>query len=93
MERTFQADHLYLIHRGYARLTLWNKIVEAGSSYVCRVGDKSTYEALEAREHSAEAIDEGVLSDELVQLGTSQGAKSKPDHTVWLITVRATPLS
>ena len=79
MERTFQADHLYLIDRGYARFTLWNKIVEAGSSYVCRVRDKSKYEALEAREHSP--------------LGTSQGAKSKPDHTVWLITVRATPLS
>jgi hypothetical protein len=90
LERTIQPDHLYLIDRGYAKFTLWNRIVEADSSYVCRVLDNSKYEVVESRPLSSEASDEGILSDEIVCLGTNRGSKSKPDHAVRLITVRAT---
>lgn len=91
LERTIQADHLYLMDRGYAKFTLWNAIIEAGSSYVCRVRDNSNYEVLESRELSPEAVTEGVLSDEIVQLATAPGRKSKPDHAVRIVSVRATP--
>lgn len=91
LERTVEADRLYLMDRGYAKFTLWNTIVAAESSYVCRVRDNSTFEVLESRELTPDALSEGVLSDEIVQLGTRSGSKSKPDHTVRLVSVRATP--
>ena len=91
LERTIQPDRLYLMDRGYAKFTLWNAIVAADSSYVCRVRDNSSYEVLESRGLSPEAVDHGVLSDEVVRLATGPGRKSKPDHAVRIVSVRATP--
>jgi len=71
LERTIQSDHLYLVDRGYAKFELWNRIVEADSSYVCRVRDNSKYDVVESRTLSSEASGEGVLSDEIVQFGAS----------------------
>ncbi len=39
LERTIEADHTYVMDRGYAKFKLFNQIVAAGSSYVCRVRD------------------------------------------------------
>src|ERR1043166_2174750 len=36
LERTIDADKLYAMDRGYAKFALFNRIVAAGSSYVCR---------------------------------------------------------
>ncbi len=91
LERTIEPDRLYLTDRGYAKFTLWNAIVRVGSSYVCRVRDNSKYEVVESRDVSAEAVGEGVLSDEIVTFGS--GARTKPDHRVRLVCVRATPHS
>jgi hypothetical protein len=35
--------------RGYAKYELFNRIVEAGSSYVCRIRDNSLFNVLEER--------------------------------------------
>ncbi len=91
LERTIEPDHLYLMDRGYAKFQLWNQIVAAGSSYVCRVRDNSAYDVFETRELTQPDRDAGVLSDEIVRLGASKGAKSQPDHPVRLITIAATP--
>jgi hypothetical protein len=37
LERTIESDRLYVMDRGYAKFALFNKIVEANSSYVCRL--------------------------------------------------------
>jgi len=47
LERTIQSDHTYAMDRGYAKFTLFNRIVAAGSSYVCRLRDNSAYEVIE----------------------------------------------
>ncbi len=39
LERTIEADRTYVMDRGYAKFALFNRIVAAGSSYVCRVRD------------------------------------------------------
>jgi len=44
LERNIQSDHCYVMDRGYAKFTLFNKIHASGSSYVCRLRDNSTYE-------------------------------------------------
>jgi len=91
LERTIESDRTYVMDRGYAKFTLFNKIVAAGSSYVCRVRDNSSYEALETRELTAADRAADVLSDERVSFGQRGKADARPDHTIRLITVRITP--
>lgn len=91
LEKTIEPDRCYLIDRGYAKFTLWNAIVAAESSYVCRVRDNSAYEVTQTRELSAADLAAGVLSDEVVLLGQSKPADARPDHPVRLVTVAATP--
>jgi hypothetical protein len=86
-----EADHCYVMDRWYAQFKLFNDIHAAQSSYVCRVRDNSRYEAIETRPLSGEAIAEGVLSDEIVELGSSSPESKRPDHPVRLIQVRTTP--
>jgi len=49
LERTLESDHLYVMDRGYAKFGLFNRIVKADSSYVCRLRDNSAYEVVEER--------------------------------------------
>ena len=37
MEKAIESDHCYVMDRGYYKFTLFNKIHEANSSYVCRI--------------------------------------------------------
>jgi IS4 transposase len=89
LEKTIQPDRCYLIDRGYAKFTLWNAIVAAESSYVCRVRDNSVYVVEQTHELSAADRAAGVLSDEVVILGQSRPAEERPAHPVRLITIAA----
>ena len=90
LERTVEADRLYVMDRGYAKFALFNRIVAAKSSYVCRIRDNSVYEVLEERPLSAAAIAERVTGDKIIALG-ADSAKEKPDHRLRLITIQAKP--
>ncbi len=46
LRRNLAQGHTYVMDRWYAQFTLWNDIKAAGSSYVCRVRDNSTYDVL-----------------------------------------------
>ena len=48
---------IYVMDRGYAKFTLFNKIHSSGSSYVCRVRDNSVYDVLEERALPARAAE------------------------------------
>jgi Transposase DDE domain len=91
LEKTIEPDRCYLIDRGYAKFTLWNAIVAAESSYVCRVRDNSAYLVEKTNELSAADRAAGVLGDEVVLLGQSKPADERPAHPVRLITISATP--
>jgi hypothetical protein len=86
-----EADHCYVMDRWYAQFKLFNDIHAIGSSYVCRVRDNSRYDVVQARPLSAEGSAAGVLSDEIVELGSGSPASKRPDHPVRLIQVRTTP--
>jgi IS4 transposase len=77
--------------RGYAKFALFNRIVAAGSSYVCRVRDNSVYEVRESRPLTNADQALNVQSDEIVVLGQSSKAAARPDHIVRLVTVRCSP--
>lgn len=91
LERTIEADRTYVMDRGYAKFTLFNRIVAAGSSYVCRVRDNSVYEVIESRELTDADRALNVLSDQIVAIGQQNKADSRPDHPIRLITVQTTP--
>ncbi len=64
-----------------AKLVLFNAIVAAKSSYVCRLRDNSSYEILESRPRSAADRAADVLSDEIVEIGLHSRATNKNEKT------------
>lgn len=90
LRQTLQPDRCYLLDRGYAQFALFNAVVEAGSSYVCRVRDNSVYEVIEERPLSEPARQANVLFDAAVSLG-GPTSDERPRHPVRLVIVRTTP--
>jgi IS4 transposase len=90
LERTIQPDHTYVMDRGYAKFTLFNKIVAAKSSYVCRLRDNSVYQVVE--EHPLTESDRaaGVLSDQTVRFSNGK-VSARPDHAMRLVCIATSP--
>ncbi|MBD3250932.1 IS4 family transposase [Candidatus Uhrbacteria bacterium] len=91
LERTIERDRLYVMDRGYAKFALFNKIVKANSSYVCRLRDNSAYEVVEERELTDADRAAGILSDQIVLIGQSGKANARPDHKIRLVCVKCSP--
>ena len=88
LERTIESDRLYVMDRGYAKFALFNAIVKANSSYVCRLRDNSVYEVLEERQLTDADRAAGILSDQIVLIGQRGKANARPDHKIRLICVK-----
>jgi hypothetical protein len=91
LRRALKPDHTYVMDRWYAQFVLWNDIKAAGSSYVCRVRDNSVYQVLQDRPVSAKAVQAGVLSDQIVEIGLSKKPSERANHPTRLICVKCTP--
>ena len=91
LERTIESDRLYVMDRGYAKFALFNRIVAAKSSYVCRLRDNSVYEVVEERPLTDADRATGVLSDQIVRLGETGKADARPDHSIRLVCVKCSP--
>jgi hypothetical protein len=91
MRNTLQADRCYVMDRGYAQFSLFNAIVGADSSYVCRVRDNSAYEVVEQRELSAEATAANITFDAVVRMGQDRKGEDRPGHPIRLIFIQTTP--
>jgi hypothetical protein len=86
LQRTLEADRLYVMDRGYAKFTLFNRIVDRDSSYVCRLRDNSAPQVLEERPLTDADRAAGVLSDQLVQFANGQ-PEDRPAHPVRYVCV------
>jgi hypothetical protein len=91
MQRVVEQDRLYVMDRGYAKFTLFNAIVAAGSSYACRLRDNTVYEVAEDRPLTDGDRAASVLSDQIVLLGQSSINSDKPDHKIRMVQIRCTP--
>ena len=87
LEETIESDHLYVTDRGYAKFGLFNKIVDAGSSYVCRLRDNSAYTVVEETYRNDDAALNEIISDEIVEFSKDSGLT----HKVRLICIRVNP--
>ncbi len=91
LAKALERGRCYVDDRGYAKFQLFNQIVAAGSSYVCRLRDNSRYEIEERRPLTVEDVEAGILLDAIVCLGEYKGAKDRPDHPLRLVVVKTTP--
>jgi len=91
LRRKLAPGHTYVMDRWYAQFTLWNDVRAAGSSYVCRVRDNSAYAVLHDRPLGRAALDAGVISDQVVEIGLSKKPSERADHPTRLVCVRCTP--
>lgn len=72
LEDMLEAGRLYLLDRGYFKYALFQAILEAGSSFCCRLQEQATLEILEERELSEDALGAGVVRDAFVNMGVRQ---------------------
>jgi Transposase DDE domain len=87
-----QSDHCYVMDRWYAEFALFNEIVDAHSSYVCRIRDNSNLsDVVEERAVSAAARTRGVLRDLVVNLGAHSKPQARPKHPIRVVLVETTP--
>jgi hypothetical protein len=91
LEKRLEADHCYVMDRGYAKFALFNKIHALQSSYVCRIRDDSGYQVLQEHPLSEAAREAGVVFDGIVDLGRSSTKDARPDHPIRLVIVKTTP--
>jgi hypothetical protein len=92
LRKVLEPDHCYVMDRWYAQFTLWNDIVEKGSSYVCRIRDNSNLDdVVEERPVSASAAAAGVLRDIIVNVGAASKAHERPTHRVRVILIKTEP--
>ncbi len=88
--KALEKGHCYVDDRGYAKFRLFNEIVKAQSSYVCRLRDNSVYEIVEQRVFCDEDLESGILLDAVVRMGDESKADARPDHLIRLVVVKTT---
>jgi hypothetical protein len=86
LKERLQAGRLYVLDRGFRDFNLFQKIVQAGSSFVVRLGTNAVYETLEEKPLAAEAVAAGVTSDRIARLGWKK-IRDKFDRPVRLIVI------
>jgi len=91
LNKTIESDRLYAMDRGYAKFKLFNDIVAAKSSYVCRLRDNTVAEVVQDNPLTEADRAANVLSDQIVRLGQSGKAADRPNHTLRLVLVKIKP--
>lgn len=69
LRSSLEPGRCYVGDGGYAGYSLFDEIVEIGSSYVVRVREITHFEVIEERLLSQQALDAGVVRDAIVKLG------------------------
>jgi hypothetical protein len=90
LQMHLEANRMYVADRGYADYRLFQRIIDAGSSFVIRARDNAVFEVVEERPLSQEALDQGIVRDVVVRLGgpKTRGYLRQP---VRMVEVECTP--
>jgi hypothetical protein len=92
LRKTLEKDCCYVTDRGYEQFALFNAIVDAGSSYVCRVRDDHHFTADVERPLTPESQAAGVAYDGVGTLGSPKSKRIEhPHHQVRLIRIHVEP--
>jgi hypothetical protein len=85
-----ESGRTYVLDRGYGRFSLFQQILDKGSSFVCRIMDNSVYQTLEDFKFDADATSAGILFDKKVRLGSNKKS-DELSVPLRLISVKCTP--
>ena len=86
LKERLEAGRLYVMDRGYRDFDLFQKIVDADSSFVVRLGENAVCETSKELELTPEAEAAGVRSDRIVRLGCKT-ARNRFDRPVRLVEI------
>ena len=76
LKKRLEKGRLYVYDRGYADYELFQKVIDAGSSFVGRVQQNAVFKIVEERSVTTEGAAAGVQFDRIVKLGGKvSGAK------------------
>jgi len=75
-----EAGRCYIVDRGYVSFSLFQKIIDIESSFVCRLGKNIVVEVIEEREIPEVSRKAGVVSDQVVRLGGPDSKRSLKHH-------------
>ena len=87
LREKLQSGRLYVLDAGYAQYKLFADILDAGSSFVCRVRTDAVRDVVEEREVNAESAQAGIQRDQVVRIG-DWGPRKDLDQPVRLIDFR-----
>jgi hypothetical protein len=91
LARNLEPGRIYVKDRGYVSFALFTKILEAGSSFICRLKEKSGYECLQDYELTPDALAAGIIFDKKVRLGCRERVRRQLAGPVRLIAIKCKP--
>jgi hypothetical protein len=91
LAQNLEPGRIYVKDRGYVSLALFEQILQAGSSFVCRVKDNSVYECLEDYELTSDSLAAGIVFDKKIRLGCNRKTKEQLSVPVRLIAIKCRP--
>jgi len=69
LRENLEADRLYVLDRGYGSYQLMQDIINADSSFVCRMPQRYSRQVIENIELTPKGKEAGIISDQIVKLG------------------------
>jgi len=91
LKNSLQPDRVYVMDAGYTGFSLFQAIVDIGSSFVCRAYDAITFEVLEERSVGKEAREANVRRDVVVRFTGDQARRIGFQQPMRLVEVKCTP--
>jgi hypothetical protein len=82
MRRALEPGRVYVMDRGFAHYGLFEEVIDAGSSLVCRLPDNAAWELVRERPLSDAAREAGVTRDLEVMLGSERRRMDRPMRVV-----------
>lgn len=73
-ERALEPERFYVLDSGYAKLSLFQAVVDLGSNFVCRLPTGWKHEVVEERSLTDEGREARVIRDEVVKLGSGRNS-------------------
>lgn len=90
LTENLEAGRLYVLDRGYAKYELLQQIIDAKSSFVCRLNDNAVLEVIEERELDQDSLDAGIVRDAVIRLGCKQ-THNKLNQPLRIVQIECTP--
>ena len=91
LAQNLEPGRIYVKDRGYVSLALFEQILQASSSFVCRLKDNSVYECLQDYELTSDSLAAGIVFDKKIRLGCSRKTKEQLSVPVRLIAIKCRP--